>query len=378
MKTEKTEKSWTEKICLKAIFVIAIVAMASGACVSATIPPGDDAASDKGTVAEVEEKTALKAEAKENEIKPAVVRTLVVTTSSLNEVVTATGTAAPKTDVTFSAEVPGRIEYLGAELGGRVKRGQVLARVDFRTLKAQKTQAEANYQLAKATQGRLANLGEKLVSRQKLDEVNSSLTGAEAQLAIASDSVNKSVLRSTINGIVSAKFVEKAEYVGPGAPMFRVVDYHTIILEAQLPETQVAMVTAGSKVAVSISALAEEFEGTVDTVLPEADPVSRTFTVRVKVKNPDLRILVGMSATVKIEARVHEGVVVLPQDVVIEGKGIRSVFVVKDGAAVRKNVRLGPIEGERVIILEGVEPGEEVIVLGHRDLIEGQPVEVVR
>ncbi|MCP4606643.1 MAG: hypothetical protein GY847_40075 [Proteobacteria bacterium] len=106
--------------------------------------------------------------------------------------------------------------------------------------------------------------------------------------------------------------------------------------------------------------------------------MSGTFTVRVKVENPDLRILVGMSATVKIEAQVHEDMVVLPHDTVIEVKGVSSVFIVKDGVAVKRNVQLGPAEGSRVVILEGVEPGEEVILFGHRNLTDGQPVEVVR
>ncbi|MCP4678900.1 MAG: efflux RND transporter periplasmic adaptor subunit, partial [Deltaproteobacteria bacterium] len=264
------------------------------------------------------------------------------------------------------------------ELGQRVKKGQVLARIDTRTLRAQQTQAKANYELAKTTHGRLENLGADLVSRQKLDETKSALTGAQAQLAIASDSVAKSVLRSTISGVVSTKFVDKAEYVAPGTPMFRIVDHRTIVIEAQLPETQVAMVSTGAKVAVTVNALDEDFEGVVDTILPTADPVSKTFTVRIKVDNSDFRILVGMSATVKIAARVHEDVVALPQDIVIEGKDARSVFIAKNGVAKKRDVRLGAVEGDRVVILEGLESGEEVIVLGHRDLTDGQPIQIVR
>ncbi len=355
------------------IITIIIALVATGAFAATAIPSkdGEESKAIEDTAADVTELGTY-------EIKPVNVQTATVASESLTEIVTATGTASPETDVTFSAEIPGRIEYLGVELGERVRKGQVLARIDTRTLRAQKTQAQANYELAKTTHGRLDNLGADLVSRQKLDETKSALTGAEAQLAIANDSVKKSLIRSTINGVVSTKLVDRAEYVAPGTPMFRVVDHRTIVIEAQLPETQVAMVSTGSKVAVTIGALGEDFEGIVDAVLPTADPVSRTFTVRIKVDNSDLRILVGMSANVKITARVHEDAVVLPQDIVIEGKDARSVFVAKNGAAKKRTVRLGAVEGDRVVILEGLESGEEVIVLGHRDLTDGQPIQIVR
>ena len=330
------------------IITIIIALVATGAFAATAIPSRD---SEK-----TEDEAAVATELGTYEIKPVNVQTMTVASESLTEIVTATGTASPETDVTFSAEIPGRIEYLGVELGQRVKKGQVLARIDTRTLRAQKTQARANYELARTTYGRLDNLGADLVSHQKLDETKSALTGAEAQLAIANDSVKKSIVRSTINGVLVTKLVDRAEYVSPGTPMFRVVDHRTIVIEAQLPETQVAMVSTGSKVTVSINALREDFEGTVETVLPAANPVSKTFTVRIKVDNSDLGILVGMSATVKITAKVHEDVVVLPQDIVIEGKDGRSVFVANDGVAKRREVRLGAVEGDRVVILEGLEP----------------------
>ncbi len=363
----------------RTIVAVMVVAglVATGAFAATAIPSRDK------TEARVEVKTPTKTpetptqavEEKAPEVKPVHVKTNRVETGTLTEYITATGTTAANTDVTFSAEVPGRIGYLGADLGDTVRKGQVLARIDFRTLKAQKNYAEVNYGLAETTHKRLDDLGAELVSRQKLDEAHSAMNGAKAQLTVAESNLAKSLLRSNIKGVVSAKFVDEAEYVGPGTPMFRVVDYSKIIIEAQLPETQVALIEEGSEVAVTVSAFRDEFRGTVETVLPTADPVSKTFTVRVEVDNPDLRILIGMSATLNIEARVHEDVVVVPQDVVIEGRGGRSVFVASDGVAVQKKVRLGATEGDRVVILEGLAAGEDMVVLGHRNLADKQPIE---
>jgi membrane fusion protein (multidrug efflux system) len=362
------------------VFLVLFVLAAGGALAATAIPTAAEGEGETGNVPAQPgvTSTAPAGDAARNGPEPINVETTKVEVGNLTEYVKATGVTAAIKDVRFAAEIPGRVEFLGVDLGDKVRKGQILARVDFRTLKAQATQAEARFELAETTHRRLNELGDKLVSRQQLDEAASALTGARAQLAIARDNLSKSVIRSTLRGVVSAKHVEKAEYVGPGTPIVRVVDYSTVLIEAQLPETQIAMIEPGEAVRVEIGALGERFEGTVDSVLPAADPVSKTFTARITVENPERRILVGMSASVSIAARRFEDAVVVPQDVVVEGKGRRTVFVVDGGMARERQVRLGAIEGERVVVLEGLSPGELLVTVGQRELTDGQAIQIVR
>ncbi|MCP4604991.1 MAG: efflux RND transporter periplasmic adaptor subunit [Proteobacteria bacterium] len=322
----------------------------------------------------------LKTEAaKDPDLKTINVQVEKLSPTTLTEYVVANGVTKAIREVTYSAEIPGKIEYLSADLGDRIRRGQVLARIDFKTLKAQASQVEARYNLAKTTHGRLAALkGDEIVSQQSIDEAQSRMISDEAQLSIAEANLAKSVVRSSYGGIVSAKYVEKAEYVGPGTRIYDVIDYRTIIVEARLAETQVASITRGAKVAVDISALKEQFEGTVETIIPTADRDSKTFTSRIRIKNPDLKILVGMSATVRVAARTHNDVIVASQSSVIEESGRRSVFVAASGVAKKRKVQLGAIDGDRVVLASGVASGDELIVLGQRDLIDGQPIRIVK
>lgn len=309
--------------------------------------------------------------------EPIHVETEVLQSSTLTEYVTVTGTAEAAKDVTFSAEIPGRVEYLGPKLGGRVTKGRLLAKIDYRTLQARLMQATAGHDLAKKTFARLVELGSDLVTQQQLDEAESALKNARANLAIAQSDINKSRVTSNIRGVVSAKYVEEAEYVAPGTPLYRVVDNSTIYFEAHLPETQVSSVKPGSEALVQLNALGESRKGTVEAILPSAHPASKTFTARVRVANPDFKILQGMSAVVKIAAQVHEEMVVVPQDLVLEGKAGRSVFVIENGKAIQRQVSLGGREGDRVAIIEGVAPGEIIVTLGHRNLSDGQDVAIV-
>ncbi len=310
--------------------------------------------------------------------KPAVVKTAKVATADLTETFVANGTTAAIREVTVAAEIAGKIEYLGADMGDRVRRGQVLARIDYETLKAERNRAAAAYDLAKATYDRFAALGEDIVSRQKIDETRSGMVTSRAGLSIANNAVEKSVIRSGMKGVVTGRLMEKGEFATPGAPILHVVDYSTIVVEAQLAETEIAAVRKGAGVDVRIDALDETFEGEVKTVLPMADAASKTFTVRVEIDNKDLRILVGMSASLTIAARTHEDVVVVPQDLVIESREGRSVFVVEDGIAKERKVTLGPTQADRVVVTDGIEAGETLVVLGHRNLTDGQPVTIAK
>lgn len=306
------------------------------------------------------------------------IETVVLGTLSQNAL--ANGVTAADHHVIYSAEIAGKIEYLAFDLGEEVKRGKVLARIDFKTLKAQAEQAQSNADLTGSTYKRLSKLmKDGLISQQQHDEAYSASVSAKAQLAIAEANVSKGIIRANHYGIVASKYVEKSEYVGPGTRMYEIVDYRTVVVEAQLAESQVATVAKDSKVEVRIDALNETFKGTVETILPTADTESKTFTARVRIPNPDLRILIGMSAKLKIAAGNHNDVIIAPQNAVLEEQsGARSAYVVHNNKAQKREVLLGAHQGGSVVITDGLKAGDKLIVLGHRDLIDGQPVHIIQ
>jgi membrane fusion protein (multidrug efflux system) len=323
-----------------------------------------------------EDKLAQASNSKENLIN---VKVAPLGTSTLTEYIVARGVTQALHEVTYSAEIPGKLEYLYADLGDRIRIGQLLARIDFQTLKAQTDQAQSQYELATATFERVKELrAEELISQQQFDEANSNMRATEAQLAIAKANLSKSQIRASRKGIVSAKYVEKAEYVGPGTRLYKVVDYRTVIVEAMLAETQVAGIRKDAAVEVQIDALGKSFQGKVDAIVPTADPASKTFELRVEIDNPDLEILVGMSAVVRVTAAVHNDVLVAPQSVVNESPNGRFVFVVEAGVAKKREVKLGAVEADKVVLLEGISQGESLVIQGQRDLIDGQKVRIVK
>ncbi|HPQ40089.1 MAG TPA: biotin/lipoyl-binding protein, partial [bacterium] len=124
------------------------------------------------------------------------VRTQVLSTSSLTESLRLLGETEADRDLTFSAEIAGRLEYLAVDYGDAVRSGQILARIDYEMLKAQAEQASAAYDLAVKTYDRLQTLGaEELVTQQKIDEANAGRIQAKAQLDQAETALRRSEVK---------------------------------------------------------------------------------------------------------------------------------------------------------------------------------------
>ena len=300
-----------------------------------------------------------------------------VETSQLTRTVRVNGITKAKKDITYAAQTAGRLEYVGADIGDTIKRGKVLARVDYRTQRALEMQAQASYQLAEATHTRMASLGADLVSAQRLDESLYAMQGARANLDLATANAANAVVRADSRGEVAVKFVEKGEFVAPGTPLFRVVDTRTIVVDASIPESQIDTIRVGSEVKVQIDALSSTYTGIVRTIIPSADPASRTFTVQVDVDNRDGRILVGMSAAVQIDTATLSGVIKVPQELVIESADGRYVYVAENGKAHKRPVVLGDTDGDEVVVTRGIAANEMLVTFGQRNLTDNQPVRIV-
>ncbi len=349
------------------IIVSTVVALA--ACVSAiaAIPVKKEAAAAS---------PVMKAAATPTEVR-ANVAVMPVHASQLTRTVRVNGITLAKKDVTYAAQTAGWLEYVGADIGDMIKRRMTLARVDYKTQRALEMQAQASYRLAEATHARMASLGADLVSAQKLDEARYAMQGARANLDLATANAANAVVKADTRGEVAEKFVEKGEFVAPGTPLFRVVDTRTIVVEAAIPESQIDAITAGSEVTVQIDALSRTYTGIVRTIIPRADPASRTFTVRVDVENGDGRILVGMSASLQIDTDTLADVIKVPQELVIEGTDGRYVYVVQNDRARKVPVTLGDTDGDEVVITRGIVLNDMLVTFGHRSLTDNQPVNIV-
>jgi len=313
------------------------------------------------------------------------------------ERVNASGVVEPSEEATLTAEVSARVVSIRADLGDTVRKGRTLVVLDSsnyrlaeKQAKAQLASAEAGNKLAQDNYVRAKKLAAQgHVTQAQLEEAETNANAAAASLMMARTAVQsarrnlgETVVRAPFAGRVSARLVSPGELVAPGTPVITVVKDATMRIDLALSEMEIKQVKPGMAAQVLVPALPDRtFDGEVTRVGVAADRASGGFPVQVEIDNADGELLAGMRATVSVVIDRVQGAVVVVRDQVVTVNGGDAVFVVNEDEngffATAKPVTLGPRDGQRVLVLTGLQVGEQIVVVGHRSLVDGSRLEIV-
>jgi len=182
-----------------------------------------------------------------------------------------------------------------------------------------------------------------------------------------------------IAGTVTHVFYKVGEQVSSGKPIVRIADLNRVLVTIEVSETEIADIQRGQAVAVTVPAYpGVQFPGTLDYLALSADPVSRAFEARIVVDNPDRRLRPGMFAKASVSVVSVRDALVVPRDVVMDSGDRKVVYVVgTDRVAESRPVVTGAAAGGRVEVIEGLEPGDRVVVRGQSRLEPGVTVRLI-
>ncbi len=230
-------------------------------------------------------------------------------------------------------------------------------------------QADAALKLAKASRVR------DKISAEDIKAAEAGVAQAKATLAFAQAQLRNTYIYAPASGYVVQRTIDPGEVTSPSVPILVLVDNRNVKVRCALSEERRRLVRVGQRVQVEVDALpGRKFTGVVQTISAAADPQSRSFSMEVRVHNPQRLLKAGMFARVKVVYERREGVVVIPYDAVLKRNGKDFCFVVSDGIARIRELKLGPRQEEMVAILSGLKPGEQVVVQGQTELKDGQRV----
>lgn len=313
-----------------------------------------------------------------------------IETVAMDRVLPVTGTLAARNEALIAAQVEGQIEATLVDFGARVKAGQELARVDTAAHEALANQAAANLKKASANaqnasqnlrrirelqQSRIASASELdsavAVEAQALAEVKA----VEAAEGIARLHLARSVVRAPFDGTISERVAAAGDYVKIGSPLYRVVDDRELKFILQVPERNAGEVQVGQPVRFQVDAWPGEwFEGKVFLISPLVNTDTRSFRVGALVSNGAGRLKANTFARGELLLAAEVSTPMVPLEAVVSFAGITKVFLAADGVARAREVKLGRVKAGKQEVLEGLQPGDVVVVSGQTRLYEGAKV----
>ena len=213
--------------------------------------------------------------------------------------------------------------------------------------------------------------------------VNSGAVIAHVDPSVPGMIFSLSPVQAPVSGMVVTNPVPVGSTVGPGTVLMTIAVGGQIQIEALIPEREVGQLRTGLNAVIRLEAFqGETFAATVTQVSPVVDPVSRTRTVVMQFDENDPRISPGMFARVRLNTRTFEDVISVPQQALVERRGVTVVYVLHDDADGTSTVEMREVVpgvgiGGEVEIRSGLEPGEAVVVQGQQFLADGVPVRVL-
>ena len=304
----------------------------------------------------------------------------------------AVGRAFANKTLTIKAEVSGRVTYVGTDMGGSVKAGQVLVRTDpedfqlaYEEARAGLASTRSRLSMAKSGYQRAEKLKkQKVISHEMYEKLKAEFEDAGAQsdragvaVRMASARLKKTSIKAPFSGLVVKRHIEVSEIINPGQPLITLADLNRIKVKVRLGEKDYINLDRAGTAVVTFDVFPErEFIGRIGLIGIAADPGTTTFPVEVLVENKDLTIKPGLSARVFLPKRATSDEILIPQSAVIKTNG-DWVFVVGPGrAAEKRRVVLGGIKGLRVRVLEGLQNGDKVILNNLKKIKPGDKVTV--
>ena len=293
--------------------------------------------------------------------------------------VTVAGLSEAVRSVGVNAQLSGALLAVNVEEGDVVREGQVLARLDARELEAQVASARATLEVARNNYERSRTLRESgVVTAAEFERDRAAHAAAAASLEQLETRLGFATIRAPISGVITQKRLEAGDIVAPQTRLFTIADVSTMVVRVQVSELDVLGIRVGQDVDVVLDALpGRTLDGRVRRIFPSADTLTRLVPVEVALTGDGARIArPGFLGRVTFSLDARPDAVLVPQAAIVGAEGGESVFMVRDGKAVRRAVRTGLHSAGRVEIVSGLDVGEMVIVAGNTQLREGAAVRI--
>lgn len=287
---------------------------------------------------------------------------------------TSNGLCQAVSELNYVSSVSGRVVEIYVDKGKAVRKGDPLLKIETDLLESDYKASLAAYETLRNDVQRFENSYRAGgVTDQQLENVKTQLVAAENRLDRSRKMLDDAVVRSPMAGTVNSRFIEIGSLIGPNVPLFDIVDERNLRVVCNIPESRVKTLSKGMPVSLTSSSFpGKTFSGQVGHIGIKTD---RGLNYPVEVfldQDADLRI--GMYLQARFGAGMMQSGILIPRKAIIGSAKAANVYLVTEGKALRREIALGDMIGDRVEVTEGLSAGDIIIVSGIMNVTDGTAV----
>ncbi len=311
------------------------------------------------------------------------VKVLRVENSSVGETQCYVGTVEESVSIPLSFLTGGTAEKVLVEEGQFVKKGQLLGVLDSESYHNLYQAALAKEEQAQDAFNRMEPMYKKgSLPAIKYVEVKTGLEQARSMAEIAKRQLDNCSLYAPTDGYIGKKMIEPGMSVLPDNPVFKLVKINKVKIKVPIPENQISSIKKEDVVSILVAALENrKFSGKVSEIGVLSNPLSHTYMIKIELPNPDLALKPGMICQVNIHIPSLSNRILIPMSAVqIAGNGKKYVYIadsVRD-LAIQKDVTVGEMVNDDVIIKSGIIKGELLITEGYQKINDGSTIKIIK
>lgn len=305
------------------------------------------------------------------------VTAVVVRTQSLENKIFATGSLLANEEVELRSEISGRVVGVFFEEGKKVKKGEILLKINDRDLKAQLTRKEVEEKQASDEEKRRLQLYKiKVISQEEYDNGVNTLKIIQAEKESIGAQLAKTEITAPFNGVIGLRYVSAGGYVSPSNLISTMQDVDPMKVEFSVPEKYAGKIRTGTEILVNAGDSPEEYKGIVYAVESKIDANTRTIKARARIPNPSGILIPGAFAKVKITLEELPNAIVIPSEAIVPEISGAKVYLCRNGQAKSVPITTGIRTERGVEITQGLTAGDTLIVSGLLQLADGRGVQI--
>jgi RND family efflux transporter MFP subunit len=301
--------------------------------------------------------------------------------SVFNHYINVQGNTESDFNIFIPAENQGIVKKIYVEEGDRVKKGQLLAELDGAIYEKGIEELKTALDLATTVYERQKRLWDQQIGSEiQFLQAKNQKEGLEKKLATTMEQYQLTKITSPISGTVDEIAIKEGEAAIPGFGAIRVVQLSSLKVTAQISEAYIDDVKRKDIVTVSMPNINKSFDQQISSVSQVINPDNRTFSIEVKVPSSERDIKPNMLVELKINDYKNEDAIVVPINILQNTGEEYFAFVAekngKEWIARKRKVQMGKYFEDNMEVIDGLQAGDQIIVVGYQDLADGQKIQI--